>query len=86
MVVAPAVPPLPWRFRAAAQDVLQGAPLLAQLALGSIDQAPGVQVGRAWEGVVNRLDEKLDARRFSFPELSPGDIAGFCVLPPSPCP
>lgn len=60
-------------------------PLLAQLALGSINQAPSVQVGQAWEDVVNWLDEKLDAWWFSFPELSLDDLTGFCVLPPSPC-
>lgn len=83
-VMSSSVSAFPQSFWAATQYVLKGSLSLAEGACWCIDQAPAVQVGWAGKGIVDSLEQELDAVWLCPPELSPRDLPLHNLLPSSP--
>lgn len=84
LVIAPPIPPLSQGFRAAAQDMLQETSRQAQWTCWSLCQSPAIQVGRAWENIVQWLDQELESSWLWIQKLSPSDLPGWCIFPIGP--
>lgn len=82
--MAPSISPFPQCLWASTKDVLQGAPLLAQLARWGVCHSPTMQIGWAGENIINWLNGKRNVEWFGSPELWPGELVRFCMLPSSP--